>query len=206
MELYFNLLEYPTSTANSEKWIIDAHIDYCLVTEWKAPPNFQVEFVIGHKTTFVEWDVYQTPCSYGANYTTKLLFKDDVYNFVDTAAPTFLIQDTNSPRVTIFTNDTDDLGWYVVEVTATLDVLNYLGDLNPGNDPDHTPAFLNSWLNDDSGVKIYGTENIPPNFIYKHSFNLTVGVIEVNATSITENNTAPFFLPIPEKTHKVIVG
>jgi len=40
------------------------------------------------------------------------------------------------------------LGWYVVEVTATLNVLNLLGDLNTANDPDHTPAFLNTWLND----------------------------------------------------------
>ena len=29
--------------------------------------------------------------------------------------------------MTVFTNDLDNLGWYVIEVTATLDVINNLG-------------------------------------------------------------------------------
>jgi len=99
--------------------------------------------------------------------------------------------------MTIYTNKTEDAGWYVVEVTATLYVFNLLGDTDTNNDPDHTPAFLNTWLKDAGGTKIYGTNNIPANFLYKHSFNVTIGVIEVNTTSITEDNTAPFLMPKP---------
>ena len=29
--------------------------------------------------------------------------------------------------MTVFTDDLDNLGWYVIEVTATLDVINNLG-------------------------------------------------------------------------------
>ena len=109
--------------------------------------------------------------------------------------------------MTIYTNTTDDLGWYVVEVTATLDVFSLLGDTITSNDPDHTPPFLNTWLHDSAtGQKVYGTDNVPSDFLYKHSFNVTVGVIQVNTTSITEDNTAPYLLPIPERTHKVIFG
>lgn len=96
------------------------------------------------------------------------------------------MQDPKSPVMTVYTNKTDDLGWYVVEVTATLEVYNLLGDLDPSNDPDHTPAFLNTWLKDPvTGQKIYGKEKLPPNFIYNYSFNVTVGVIQVNTTSVT---------------------
>ena len=206
LKLHFSFVEYPSSTANNDKWIIDAHIDYCFVQQWIAPSNFQVEFVIGQKSSFVEWGPSQAPCSYGAAYTTKLLYKNDVYDFSTPAMPSFITQDTRSPFWTILTNSTADIGWYVIEVTATLDVFNYLGDLNTGNDPDHTPAFLNTWLKDGAGTKIYGTENVPSDFLYKHSFNITVGIIEVNTTSITEDNNAPFLMPKPEKTHKLIAG
>ena len=58
------------------------------------------------------------------------------------------MQDPNSPLMTVYTNKTDDLGWYNVEVTASLTVIDLLGDLVSSNDPDHTPSFLNTWLND----------------------------------------------------------
>ena len=32
--------------------------------------------------------------------------------------------------MTIYTNKIDDAGWYVVEVTATLDVFSLMGDTN----------------------------------------------------------------------------
>ena len=79
-----------------------------------------------------------------------MLFKDDVYQWGNQTAlvPSFIVQDPNSPLMTVYTNKTDDLGWYVVEVTASLTVIDLLGDLVSSNDPDHTPSFLNTWLND----------------------------------------------------------
>ena len=43
--------------------------------------------------------------------------------------PSFIVQDPNSPLMTVYTNKTDDLGWYNVEVTASLTVIDLLGDL-----------------------------------------------------------------------------
>ena len=53
LSLHFMFDEYPTSTANSLEWIVDAQIDYCLPKKWVAPANFQLDFVIGHKTNQV---------------------------------------------------------------------------------------------------------------------------------------------------------
>jgi hypothetical protein len=83
----------------------------------------------------------------------------------------------------IYTSDLDDLGWYVVEVTATLDVIDNLGDLDPSNnddlgyedDPDN--IFLNSALYDSAGNKIYGKAKPPTDFVYQSSFNITIGII-----------------------------
>jgi len=105
----------------------------------------------------------------------------------------------------VYTDSLEDLGWYVVEVTATLDVFNYLGDFDPTNDPDN--HFTNSWLNDPiTGQKIYAKSNPPPEFIYDHSYNITVAILEVNETSIRKENTAPYLLPKPQSTHKIIAG
>ena len=41
--------------------------------------------------------------------------------------PEFVKIDSRSGYMTVFTSDLDDLGWYVIEVTATLDVINNLG-------------------------------------------------------------------------------
>ena len=78
----------------------------------------------------------------------------------------------------------------MIEVTATLDVLDNLGDLDPTNNiklgiKDADNVFLNTALYDDFGNKIYGKENPPSDFIYKTSFNITLGIIQVNETSIT---------------------
>ena len=105
----------------------------------------------------------------------------------------------------MYTDSLEDLGWYVVEVTATLDVFNYLGDLDPTNDPDN--HFTNSWLYDPiTGQKIYAKSNPPPDFIYDHSYNITVAILEVNETSIRKENTAPYLLPKPQTIHKIIAG
>ena len=57
--------------------------------------------------------------------------------------------------MTVYTNDLNDLGWYVLEITATLDVLDLLGDMDELNnlpredypdDPDN--IFLNTDLYD----------------------------------------------------------
>lgn len=99
--------------------------------------------------------------------------------------------------MSVFTDDLNDLGWYVLEITATLDVLDNLGDLDELNnlpvedfpdDPDN--IFLNSALYDTDIVintglanpatvykKVYGREGPPKDFIYQASFNLTMGII-----------------------------
>lgn len=64
----------------------------------------------------------------------------------------------------IYSDSFDDLGWYVVEVTATLDVIDYLGDLDPTNDPDND--FANTFLYDSNGNKIYDSNNPPDGFVY----------------------------------------
>lgn len=88
--------------------------------------------------------------------------------------------------MSVYTNSLDDLGWYVLEITATLDVIDLLGDMDELNnlpreshpdDPDN--IFLNSALQDldvtiPTGLsnpsrvhpKLYGKESPPDDFIY----------------------------------------
>ena len=128
--------------------------------------------------------------------------------------------------MTVYTSSLDDLGWYVLEITATLDVYDLLGDMDELNnlpredypdDPDNiflntalydTGVTISTGLSDPATVhpKLYGKESPPNDFIYASKFNITLGIIEVNETSITENNTAPYLLPKPAREHKVIVG
>ena len=108
--------------------------------------------------------------------------------------------------MSVYTNDLDDLGWYVLEITATLDVIDLLGDMDELNnlprenfpdDPDN--IFLNTYLKDTGSTistglsdpttvhpKLYGKESPPDDFIYETKFNITLGVIEVNFTSVTD--------------------
>jgi len=58
--------------------------------------------------------------------------------------------------MTVYTTDYDDLGWYVVEVTSTLDVINLLGNLD---EPE--TEFLNTFLYDRAGNKINDSSNPP---------------------------------------------
>ena len=110
--------------------------------------------------------------------------------------------------MSVYSTDLTELGWYVLEVTATLDVIDNLGDLNPANNAVDDPdvIFLNSFLYDTSGNKIYAKESPPPGFVYASSFNITLGVIEVNTTSVLDANTAPYILPKPSTTLKMIAG
>ena len=41
----------------------------------------------------------------------------------------------------VYTSDLDNLGWYVVEITGSLDVINNLGDRNDNSEED--ALFLN---------------------------------------------------------------
>ena len=154
----------------------------------------------------IQYENFQSPCNHKATYTTKVLAKNEVaLTGSDQTTPKFINHDSESPFLTVFTNSLDDLGWYVLEVTATLDVFDYLGDLDSTNDPDN--HFANTWLNDPvTGQKIYGKSNPPPDFIYEHSYNITIAILQVNETSITDENTAPYLLPKPETTHKIIAG
>ena len=99
--------------------------------------------------------------------------------------------------MSIYTSDNDDLGWYVLEITATLDVYDLLGDLDELNnlptesfpdDPDNiflntalydSDIIINTGLSDPTTVnkKIYGVEGPPEDFIYQTSFNITMGII-----------------------------
>ena len=177
------------------------------------------------KPISIDYIFQQFPCSYGATYTVKLIEISGVVQSNQTP-PTFINQDERSGYMTVYTNDLNDLGWYVLEITATLDVLDLLGDMDELNnlpredypdDPDN--IFLNTDLYDQGTTiltgmadpvtvhpKLYGKESPPDNFIYEAKFNITLGIIQVNETSITENNTAPYLLPKPKKEHKIIVG
>ena len=53
IELHFNLNRYPSSTANDEQWVINAQIEYCFVTQWIPPNNFEAYFVYGTKPMFI---------------------------------------------------------------------------------------------------------------------------------------------------------
>lgn len=109
--------------------------------------------------------------------------------------------DSSSGFMTVYTTNNDDLGWYVVEVTSTLDVINLLGDIDEAE-----TEFFNTFLYDSAGNKVYDSSNPPAGFVYETSFNITMGIIEVNETSITDNNTAPYFLPPPDREIKLIAG
>ena len=111
--------------------------------------------------------------------------------------PDFINHDSKSPYIAVFTNDLDDLGWYLIEITAELDVINYLDDTN----------YVNTWLKDPvTGAKIYSKANPPPDFIYTHSYNVTIAILEIGPDEITDENTKPYMLPKPVTIHKVIVG
>ena len=55
MILHFELLDYPTSTANLETWLINGQIEYCLVESLRVPSAFHVEFVVSHQPMLVEY-------------------------------------------------------------------------------------------------------------------------------------------------------
>lgn len=166
---------------------------------WDAPANFPVVFTVGQKPISVEYIYQQFPCTYGATYSVKLVEISGVTQS-DTTPPAFINQDDRSGFMTVYTNDYDDLGWYVLEITATLDHIELLGDLDELNnlpaenypdDPDS--IFLNTRLYDlgttfDSKLKqpieadlihpkLYGAESPPDDFIYQTSFNITMGII-----------------------------
>lgn len=155
----------------------------------------------------LEYTFFQYPCDYGANYTAKLLEINGEIQKVQTV-PSFIRQDTRSGLMSVYTNDEADAGWYLIEVTAVLDVLDNLGDLDPNNDPDTPQNFLNTFLYDpnDPSTKIYAKEKPPPDLVYTTSFNVTVGIIVVNSKSIIADNSAPFMLPPPGFEEKVIAG
>ena len=150
----------------------------------------------------IQYDYVQWPCEYEATYSVELLEISGVRQF-DEPVPSFVNQDSRSGYMAVFSNDVNDLGWYVLQITATLDVVNNLGDMDPNNDPDND--FLNSWLYQGQN-KIYGIERPPPGLVYESSFNITLGVIEVNETSVLETNSAPYMLPPPDSQVSIIAG
>lgn len=91
----------------------------------------------------------------------------------------------------------------MIEITATLDVIDNLGTLD---DPSSDPDFFNEFLYDSAGNKVYAAEFPPPDFVYESSFNITIGVIEVNETSVLDKNSAPYLLPPPPREIKAVIG
>lgn len=172
MKLYFELEDYPGtptysnggigSDANEEFWELNIQIEYCLVDSWSPPGDFETYFTVGRKPMTIQYIYQQWPCTYGATYTGRLV-EISGEGQLDQTVPEFIEISSNSGALAVFTSDLDDLGWYVIEITATLDVINNLGLIDdPGNDPD----FFNSFLYNSSGQKIYDSLNPPPDFVY----------------------------------------
>ena len=116
--------------------------------------------------------------------------------------------DASSGVMAIYTSNYDNLGWYMLEITATLDVVDYLGEADDVYG-DASSTFMNTFLYDlDSPgkEKLYWRSNPPEDFIYETKFNMILGIIQVNETSVTEENTAPQMFPPPEREIKIIAG
>ena len=73
MKLHFAFENYPLSTANSQTWTVVGQIEYCLPTSYQAPGNFEDYFTIGNKPKSINYIFQQFPCTYGANYTAKVV-------------------------------------------------------------------------------------------------------------------------------------
>lgn len=71
--LHFEYVRYPLSNINTEEWLVNAQIEYCLVESWDAPADFPVVFTVGAKPINVEYNYQQFPCTYGATYSVKLV-------------------------------------------------------------------------------------------------------------------------------------
>ena len=143
IELSFEFDDYGSAPANARRWLINAQIEYCLVQNWDAPGDFWAAFVVGHKPMNIQYVYYQYPCNYGATYTAKVLEKSGVLQSNQTL-PDFVKIDSRSGYMTVYTDDLDNLGWYVIEVTATLDVIDNLGTsyvLDPGTTLKTTQSF-----------------------------------------------------------------
>lgn len=96
--------------------------------------------------------------------------------------------DVDSGIMAIYTSNYDNLGWYLLEITATLDVLDLLGEAGDTY-MDSSNEFLNTFLYDpDTFEKLYWKDSPPEDFIYEAKFNMILGVIQVNDTSITNEN------------------
>ena len=124
----------------------------------------------------------------------------------DTSLPSFITMDSRSGYMNVYTTDIDNLGWYVLEITATLDVINNLGNITTTTSTSSEHHYFLNTLLYESGTKVYATENPPPNFIYASTFNITLGVIEVNSTSVTVGNSAPYLIPHPGQVIKIIAA
>ena len=76
--------------------------------------------------------------------------------------------DAKSGVMLVYTSNYDNLGWYLLEITATLDVIENLGEADEVyGDPSN--AFLNTFLYDMESLdkdKLYWRDNPPDNFIY----------------------------------------
>lgn len=147
------------------------------------------------KPITIEYIYQQYPCSYGATYSGRLMEISGEAQDDDTVPDAIQI-DPESGALAVYTNDLEDLGWYVVEITATLDVIDNLDGLD----------FFNTFLYDSAGIQVYSSESPPPGFVYQSSFNVTIGIIEVNETSVLDENSAPYLLPPPPREIKAVIG
>ena len=68
----------------------------------------------------------------------------------------------------VYTSNYDNLGWYMIEVTAMLDVIDNLGDADEVYG-DSNNAFLNTFLYDMNSAdkeKLYWRDNPQKDFVY----------------------------------------
>lgn len=163
LQLHFELVDYPDSVANSAVWWVNAQIEYCLVESYVAPADLEVAYTVGHKPMLIEYIFSQAPCSYEATYTARVVEISGVAQR-DQTVPSFIAVDSRTGYMAVSTNDLDNLGWYVVEITGSLDVINNLGSAT--DDTEEDAMFLNEDLYDDTGRKIYHSNNPPDGFIY----------------------------------------
>ena len=207
LTLHFEFEEYPSSNVKTEEWLVNVQIEYCLVESWQAPADFETVFTIGQKPIQVNYVFQQYPCSYQATYSAKLLEITGERQLNQTL-PDFVQMDASSGVMAIYTSNYDNLGWYMLEITATLDVVDYLGEADDVYG-DASSTFMNTFLYDldsPSKEKLHWRGNPPEDFIYETKFNMILGIIQVNETSVTEENTAPQMFPPPEREIKIIAG
>ena len=187
--LVFEFVDYPTSTASADTAPLDIQVDPCEVTEYSAPGDLAASYLIGTTESTIYFTYSQYPCTYGASYTAELVKNGtDVDNMEDSNddLPDFVVLASSVGQMQIYSNDRDDYGFYLIRVTAVLDNLALLENV------------------DGLFTVTIDPENPPSSLIYTASFDITLEMQDPQDAYIKRNNTDPFFLPEPDKLYAYI--